>query len=70
MGRKCSTSGCHDGNDGYIPTLVSFGEVQSNASDMVFQINNGAMPPKGYPALTAGEKAYILCWIQQGAESP
>lgn len=63
---KCATAGCHEASNNYIPHLVTQQEVTNNRSDCLFQINNGAMPPAQETALSADERAKILCWLQYG----
>lgn len=62
LNAKCNVKVCHDGSNGKLPSLVTLEEAQSNAADIVFQVSRGAMPPAGSTALTAVEKAAILCW--------
>jgi uncharacterized membrane protein len=66
---KCSIPKCHNRDNNLIPYLTTWKEINSNKSDIPFQLQNGAMPPANSKGgqLTSREKALILCWIDQGA---
>jgi len=61
---KCATSSCHAGNQN--PNLTVFSNLTANSKEMKSRIESGSMPPFPNTALTAEEKAKIICWIEDG----
>ena len=64
----CAVSGCHVSTNTSIPSLESAAEIRDNLGDCFFQIDRGAMPPKGSKPLSTFEKSLIMCWIQTGGK--
>lgn len=75
---KCAMSGCHDAAtraEGYQLTnyknIVSHGIVKGNAgkSEIYEEIEDGDMPPQGYPTLSSTEMDLLKRWINEGAKN-
>lgn len=75
---KCAMSGCHDAGtaaEGYdlsnYSKIVGDGIVKGKPgkSEIYEEIEDGEMPPKGYPKLSATEKQLIYDWIADGAKN-
>ncbi|MEY4193418.1 MAG: hypothetical protein RJA00_1649 [Bacteroidota bacterium] len=75
---KCAMSGCHDAGtaaEGYdlsnYSKIVGDGIVKGKPgkSEIYEEIEDGEMPPKGYPKLSDTEKQLIYDWIADGAKN-
>lgn len=75
---SCAKSGCHDAasrQEGYVldnyDDILKKGIVPGNPgeSELYKVITDGEMPPKGSPALTAGQVTLIRQWITEGAQN-
>ncbi len=73
---SCAMNGCHNSTnkvDGYdlsnYDAILSKGITKGNykSSKIYTEIANGAMPPRGYTAITSTQLNSIASWIQQGA---
>jgi uncharacterized membrane protein len=74
---SCAMAGCHDAatqKEGYNLTtyagITARGISPGNPSkSRLYTILSGSMPPRGYTAMTADQKAIIAKWISQGAKN-
>ncbi len=64
---RCAVSTCHGGSQS--PNLSTNQNIINNAVAIRREVVNNRMPPAGQPALTSGQKALILCWVDEGAKN-
>ncbi|SDD93052.1 hypothetical protein [Niabella drilacis] len=64
---KAKCQGCHNAGGSAPFALETYEQIKSRAGDIKTQAVTTSNMPKGGPALTAGEKKILGCWIDNGS---
>ena len=65
VNKRCTSCHSPQGTAGEDYDWTQDSAISAHRANVAAQVEQGTMPPSGYPALSADERRLLLCWAKQ-----